>query len=102
MDKNDRILIVLGDYTIRTDSTCFTVERPRKGLNEKTGKDKKGSAPIGYFGRFSQAVSCIANQVVLDGTDTKVIIDKLLDIEKEIKSWNCDPVYVLGKIKGGK
>jgi hypothetical protein len=36
---------------------------------------------------------------VLDGTDTKVIIDKLLDIEKEIKSWNCDPVYVLGKIK---
>lgn len=95
-------MITLGSYTIESDGTCFSVKKPRVGKNTKTGKEKKGSDILGYFGKFSLAINYIANKVVLDGTDTKEILEKLSALEKEVKSWKGDLVYVCGKIKGGE
>ena len=95
-------MITLGRYIIESDSNCFTIKQPRIGKNKKTGDNQKGCIILGHFGKFSQAINYIANKIVLDGTDTKEILEKLSALEKEVKSWNGDLVYVCGKIKGGE
>jgi hypothetical protein len=96
-------MIAIGDFTIESDGTCFTVKQSR--LPKGTGRmatEKIQVDTIGYFGKFSMACKCIANQIILDGSEVADILNKLNELNEEIKSWKGDLVYVCGKIKETK
>lgn len=93
-------MITIGDFTIESDSTCFTVKRFRqsKGIGKKS-TEKIQVETIGYFGKFSQACKCIGERIVLDGSDVSDILNKLNELNETIANLKGDLVYVLGKIK---
>jgi hypothetical protein len=96
-------MISIGDFTIESDATCFTVKRTRasKGIG-RMKTDKMQIDTIGYFGKFSQVIQCIANQIILDGTESDEVADitlKLKEMNDILKGWKGDLVYVLGEIK---
>lgn len=96
-------MISIGDFTIESDATCFTVKRSRqsKGIG-KNKSEKIVVETIGYYGKFTQAVNCIANQIILDGTESQELSDitfQLKQMNDILKGFNGDLVYVQNQIK---
>ena len=89
----------LGNYEITTDSRNFIVE---KHIVSVTGKYKGKPVKqfVGYFGKLSQAIERISDDIVLQNfPDVQKILAELYLIKKEVKEWKGDLVFVLEKIE---
>ncbi|MDU5108872.1 MAG: hypothetical protein E6248_00380 [Clostridium sp.] len=72
----------LGDYFIETDERQYKVKK-------YIGKDKKDNdlyKSIAYCTGFTTALKFIPQQSIRDNDDISVVIDKLTQIEREIKA----------------
>ena len=86
--------INLGDYLIETDERQYTVKIKKVvevGINtkeENIGKEYWQS--IGYFGTLKSALKFIPQQVIKSNDDISIIMDKLSQIERDIKAVDED------------
>lgn len=75
--------IKLGDYFIETDERQFKVKK-------YLGKDKDGEKDLyktyAYCTILSTALKFIPQQAIRDNDDISVVIDKLTQIERDIKA----------------
>lgn len=75
--------IKLGDYFIETDERQFKVKK-------YLGKDKDGEKDLyktyAYCTTLSTALKFIPQQAIRDNDDISVVIDKLTQIERDIKA----------------
>lgn len=74
--------INVGDYFIESDERQFKVK-------SKTGVDKDGNdtyKTIAYCTTLSGALKFIPQQAIRDNYDISVVIDKLTQIERDIKA----------------
>ena len=74
--------IKLGDYFIETDERQYKVKT-------KTGVDKDGNdtyKTIAYCTTLSGTLKFIPQQAIRDNDDISVVIDKLTQIERDIKA----------------
>ena len=83
-----------GDYSIRREPLNFVVELKTK--NTSTPKEGKNhneyvNKHIGYYGKFRQAVNCIANYIVLN-EDQEKIISLLEGIDEKLESLDSETV----------
>jgi len=88
-----------GNYGIVAESRNFVLQK-HNTVKKGDNKGKDTVVTIGYFGRFSQAIERLSNEVVMDNyPDVDKILTGLKAIEDEVKSWKGDLVFVLGKIE---
>lgn len=80
----------IGDYLIETDERQYTVKIKKvveEGINtkeENIGKEYWQS--IGYFGTLKSALKFIPQQAIRSNDDISIIMDKLSQIERDIKA----------------
>lgn len=81
--------IKLGDYFIETDERQFKVKK-------YLGKDKDGEKDLyktyAYCTTLSTALEFIPQQAIRDNDDISVVIDKLTQIERDIKAITNDMI----------
>lgn len=88
--RQKKMKINIGDYLIETDERQYTVKIKKvveEGINtkeENIGKEYWQS--IGYFGTFKSALKFIPQQAVRSNDDISIIMDKLSEIERDIKA----------------
>lgn len=74
--------IKLGDYFIETDERQFKVKTYQ--CKDKDGNDTYKT--IAYCTTLSTALKFISQKVIRDNDDISVVIDKLTQIERDIKA----------------
>ncbi len=82
--------IKIADYQIVSDERQFTVKVKKvKEAGAKTKDENIGEEyyqTIGYFTEFNSALKFIPQQVLRSNNDLSIIIDKLKQIEGDIKA----------------
>ncbi|GAA0107349.1 hypothetical protein [Clostridium tertium] len=82
--------INIGDYFIETDERQFIVkakkivEESRLAKKENIGKEYW--QPIAYCTTFNSALKFVSQQALRSNDDISVVIDKLTQIERDIKA----------------
>lgn len=80
----------IGDYLIETDERQYTVKIKKvveEGINTKEENiGKEYWQPIGYFGTLKSALKMIPQQAIKSNDDISIIMDKLSEIERDIKA----------------
>ena len=79
----------IGNYLIETDERQFIVKAKKivegSKLTKKENVGKEYWKPIAYCTSFESALKFVPQQVLRSNNDINIIIDKLNDIEREIK-----------------
>lgn len=80
--------IDIGDYRIISDERQFIIQsvgyvtESKVTKKENIGKEKTKN--IAYYRSFKNVLKYLANKIVLDNDDTKIILDKLNELERKI------------------
>ena len=88
--------INVGDYFIETDERQFivkvkkVVEESRLAKKENIGKEYW--QPIAYCTTFDSALKFVPQQALRSNDDINVVIDKLTQIERDIKAITNDMI----------
>lgn len=88
--------INIGDYFIETDERQFIVKR-KKVVEESrlTKKENIGNEywqPIAYCTTLDSALKFVPQQILRSNDDISIVIDKLSQIEREIKVISNDMI----------
>lgn len=82
--------IKIGDYQIVSDERQFVVKTKKiKEAGVKTKDENIGEEyyqSVGYFTEFNSALKFIPQQVLRSNNDLSIVIDKLKQIEDDIKA----------------
>lgn len=80
--------IDIGDYRIISDERQFIIQsvgyvtESKVTKKENIGKEKTKN--LAYYRSFKNVLKYLANKIVLDNDDTKIIMDKLNELERKI------------------
>ncbi|AQW28506.1 hypothetical protein [Clostridium perfringens] len=80
--------IDIGDYRIISDERQFIIQsvgyvtESKVTKKENIGKEKTKN--LAYYTSFKNALKYLANKIVLDNDDIKIIMDKLNELERKI------------------
>lgn len=80
--------IDIGDYRIISDERQFIIQsvghvtKSKVTKKENIGKEKTKN--LAYYRSFKNVLKYLANKIVLDNDDTKIILDKLNELERKI------------------
>ncbi|HAT4309086.1 TPA: hypothetical protein I9080_002930 [Clostridium perfringens] len=80
--------INIGDYRIISDERQFIIQsigyvtESKVTKKENIGKEKTKN--LAYYRSFKNVLKYLANKIVLDNNDTKIILDKLNELERKI------------------
>ncbi|ELC8411529.1 hypothetical protein ACV3RC_14530 [Clostridium perfringens] len=80
--------IDIGDYRIISDERQFIIQsvgyvtESKVTKKENIGKEKTKN--LAYYRSFKNVLKYLANKIVLDNDDTKIILDKLNELERKI------------------
>ncbi|EHR9039721.1 hypothetical protein [Clostridium perfringens] len=80
--------IDIGDYRIISDERQFIIQsvgyvtESKVTKKENIGKEKTKN--LAYYVSFKNALKYLANKIILDNGDTKIILDKLNELERKI------------------
>ena len=78
----------IGDYRIISDERQFIIQsvgyvtESKVTKKENIGKEKTKN--LAYYRSFKNVLKYLANKIVLDNDDTKIILDKLNELERKI------------------
>lgn len=80
--------IDIGNYRIISDERQFIIQsvgyvtESKVTKRENIGKEKAKN--LAYYRSFKNVLKYLANKIVLDNDDTKIILDKLNELERKI------------------
>ena len=80
--------IDIGAYRIISDERQFIIQsvgyvtESKVTKKENIGKEKTKN--LAYYRSFKNVLKYLANKIVLDNDDTKIILDKLNELERKI------------------
>ena len=80
--------IDIGDYRIISDERQFIIQsvgyvtESKVTKKENIGKEKTKN--LAYYRSFKNVLKYLANKIVLDNADIKIILDKLNELERKI------------------
>ena len=80
--------IDIGDYRIISYERQFIIQsvgyvtESKVTKKENIGKEKTKN--LAYYRSFKNVLKYLANKIVLDNDDTKIILDKLNELERKI------------------
>ena len=80
--------IDIGDYRIISDERQFIIQsvgyvtESKVTKKENIGKEKTKN--LAYYRSFKNVLKYLANKIVLDNDDTKIILNKLNELERKI------------------
>lgn len=80
--------IDIGNYRIISDKRQFIIQsvgyvtESKVTKKENIGKEKTKN--LAYYRSFKNVLKYLANKIVLDNDDTKIILDKLNELERKI------------------
>ena len=80
--------IDIGNYRITSDERQFIIQsvgyvtESKVTKKENIGKEKTKN--LAYYRSFKNVLKYLANKIVLDNDDTKIILDKLNELERKI------------------
>lgn len=80
--------IDIGNYRIISDERQFIIQsigyvtESKVTKKENIGKEKTKN--LAYYRSFKNVLKYLANKIVLDNDDTKIILDKLNELERKI------------------
>ncbi|MDH2459468.1 hypothetical protein QDR07_13200 [Clostridium perfringens] len=80
--------IDIGDYRIISDERQFIIQsvgyvtESKVTKKENIGKEKTKN--LAYYRSFKNVLKYLANKIVLDNDDIKIILDKLNELERKI------------------
>ncbi|WP_221400478.1 hypothetical protein [Clostridium perfringens] len=80
--------IDIGDYRIISDERQLIIQsvghvtESKVTKKENIGKEKTKN--LAYYRSFKNVLKYLANKIVLDNDDTKIILDKLNELERKI------------------
>ncbi|HAT4343466.1 TPA: hypothetical protein I9085_002436 [Clostridium perfringens] len=87
--------INIGDYRIISDERQFIIQsigyvtESKVTKKENIGKEKTKN--LAYYRSFKNVLKYLANKIVLDNDDTKIILDKLNELERKIDDMDYIP-----------
>ncbi|EOU1110517.1 hypothetical protein ABVP48_001958 [Clostridium perfringens] len=87
--------IDIGDYRIISDERQFIIQsvgyvtESKVTKKENIGKEKTKN--LAYYRSFKNVLKYLANKIVLDNDDTKIILDKLNELERKIDDMDYIP-----------
>lgn len=87
--------IDIGDYRIISDERQFIIQsvgyvtESKVTKKENIGKEKTKN--LAYYRSFKNVLKYLANKIVLDNDDTKIILDKLNELERKIDDMEYIP-----------
>ena len=80
--------IDIGDYRIISDERQFIIQSVGYVTESKVTKEenigKEKTKNLAYYTKFKSALKYLANKIVLDNDDIKIILDKLNEHERRI------------------
>lgn len=80
--------IDIGDYRIISDERQFIIQSVGYVTESKVTKEenigKEKTKNLAYYVSFKNALKYLANKIILDNDDTKIILDKLNELERKI------------------
>jgi len=86
------IINLSSEYKIITDDMQFVVQKMNIIQKGKTTKDenvgKENWTNIGYFPKLNQSIQFVSKHILLTNDDLSTIIDKLNNIELQLKGMN--------------
>lgn len=80
--------IDIGNYRIISDERQFIIQSVGYVIESKVTKKenigKEKTKNLAYYRSFKNVLKYLANKIVLDNDDTKIILDKLNELERKI------------------
>lgn len=80
--------IDIGDYRIISDERQFIIQSvgyvTESKITKKENIGKEKTKNLAYYRSFNNVLKYLANKIVLDNDDTKIILDKLNELERKI------------------
>lgn len=87
--------IDIGNYRITSDERQFIIQSVGYVTESKLTKDenigKEKTKNIAYYRSFKNVLKYLANKIILDNDDTKIILDKLNELERKIDDMDYIP-----------
>ena len=87
--------IDIGNYRITSDERQFIIQSVGYVTESKVTKEenigKKKTKNLAYYVSFKNALKYLANKIILDNDDTKIILDKLNELERKIDDMDYIP-----------
>lgn len=91
--------IKIGEYQITSDSMQFIVNKigivQESRLTKAENVGKETSRVVAYCSKFDEALRFIPNDVLKANDDISILIDKLSEIQADIKAIESYPVIVV-------
>lgn len=91
--------IKIGDYQVTSDSYQFIVNKigivQESRLTNPENVGKETLKVVAYCGKFDEALRFIPNDVLKCNDDINVIVEKLNEIQEDIKALEAYPVIVI-------
>ncbi|EDT26169.1 MULTISPECIES: hypothetical protein [Clostridium] len=87
--------IDIGNYRITSDERQFIIQSVGYVTESKVTKEenigKEKTKNLAYYVSFKNALKYLANKIILDNDDTKIILDKLNELERKIDDMDYIP-----------
>lgn len=87
--------IDIGNYRITSDERQFIIQSVSYVTESKVTKEenigKEKTKNLAYYVSFKNALKYLANKIILDNDDTKIILDKLNELERKIDDMDYIP-----------
>ncbi|HBI6922745.1 MAG: hypothetical protein E6363_01040 [Enterobacter sp.] len=87
--------IDIGNYRITSDERQFIIQSVGYVTESKVTKEenigKEKTKNLEYYVSFKNALKYLANKIILDNDDTKIILDKLNELERKIDDMDYIP-----------
>lgn len=90
--------IDIGNYRIISDERQFIIQSVGYVTESKVTKEenigKEKTKNLAYYTSFKNALKYIANKIILDNDDIKIIMDKLNELERKIDDMDYIPNFI--------